>query len=133
MGPEDETLGTMERRLAPLKRPFEHCHYKRRQALVQEAKDRKRAWLRQMYAMGRQQEQQTTVNGTDQSCNFKHLEKLSDDDNGDALECFNEWGEEELLRWTENLDFEAYQEQWASTATLIPDLDVENIDALLSL
>ena len=134
MGPEDETLQIMERRLAPLKRPFEHCHYKRRQALVHEAKERKRVWMRQMYAMGRQQEQERTVNVTHQNCKLRHLEQISDNDDGDdASESFNEWGEEELLRWTENLDFEAYQKQWASTATLIQDLDVEDIDTLLSI
>lgn len=105
-----ETLGDMDT-TARTSRPIVWHHDKmvRKEAAVRKRKERKRAWLREMYSLGKR--------GMDGDADADGGPIPGDDDDDvDAL-----------LEWSEALDFDAYQADWLGLATSNrPDWDAKS-------
>jgi len=101
-----EALGDMDT-TARTSRPIVWHHDKlvRREAAVRKRKERKRAWLREMYSLGKR-----GGDGVDASAHGRTRE-LSLDDDVDEDEF------DELLQWSDGLDFDSYQADWLGLAT----------------
>ena len=95
-----ETLGDMDT-TARTSRPIVWHHDKlvRKEAAVRKRKERKRAWLREMYSLGKKGEG-GEMGGRPMSG--------SDDDEDDL---------DALLQWSEGLDYDSYQADWLGLAT----------------
>lgn len=102
-----DTLADMDT-TARTSRPIVWHHDKlvRKEAAAQRRKERKRAWLREMYALGREGGDAAGGGGDDQGRLGPADVDDVDDDDLDAL-----------IEWSDALDFDSYHADWLSLAT----------------
>jgi len=86
---------------------FHHDPLVRREEQAIKRKERQRAWMKRMYREGRKGREGGGEDGA---------EGYGSDGGGGGLSDIDE-EEDDLLRWSEALDFEAYTRDWSSMAT----------------
>lgn len=93
----------MTRATAILKGNFSHIPQQRREEVARRRKQRKREWMAKVYMLGKQ---------------GKEPRDLQDDFEGEAsMIDLDVHDDEELLKWSEALDFDSYLDTWTMTAT----------------
>jgi hypothetical protein len=95
--------------------PWSHAKWERREAQASKKKAKKLAWLQAMYGRGRAQmeegrAQMRAEGAADGVRGGRH--------GGEARGCEGEEGEvDDLLQWSDALDFESYHQDWLGLAT----------------
>lgn len=99
-----DVLGDIET-TARSSRPIVWHHDKtvRREAMLQKRKEKKRRWMRQMYALGKSGMEGATAASASAGG------PAGDDDDDDDLD--------DLLQWSDSLDYDAYHADWLGVAT----------------
>eukprot|EP00736_Rhodelphis_marinus_P011497 Rmarinus@m.17561 len=104
-----------------------HIRAVRREELIRRRKKKKVEWLRKIYRAGMMSDRAKTAGGS-----------AEDDDDDGASDIDWDMEADELLQWSENLDFEAYHSNWATLATsgrsdfmqgVVPRLDEDSLEA----
>lgn len=101
---------------------WHHSKLRRREELAQRRKTKKRQWLQKMYELGKKEEQGGGSDGAwrlltegvgpggGDAGNGSAPKQPEDDDELDD-------GLEEMLKWSDSLDFESYYQGWLGLAT----------------
>eukprot|EP00899_Mesostigma_viride_P027855 jgi/Mesvir1/8254/Mv12525-RA.1 len=98
----------------PVPYVFHHSKIVRREEMEKLKKQKRRAWLRQMYQDGKQQQGQGGG-----PPNKSMMQSSTGSGNGDDMDddLDLEGDDDELLNWTQQLDFDAYVNGWTALAT----------------
>lgn len=96
---------------------FHHCKLVRKQDLEKRQKERKMEWMKKMYRDGalKAKEEDSNIKALVESAAQGVLDAAPKTDHGHGL--VEEWEVDELLQWTNGLNFEEYNADWRELST----------------